>query len=417
MTIDKNLSSKEYSAPIIRQINQATCKTPWKESISLWLGQLWNGFDIALEIIEVLQWTVKDLNKWKNTSVMYSPNAGLASLRTEVAKNQSLKDGKEYDMENVAITIWVQNAMQATIWVLKQNGAKRVLIPEINFWIYKKIPASYDMEVVTYKLTDDFGIDLKDLENKVEKDDLIIFNSPANPTWKVLSEQEVKQLWELLENKLTRWYAISDEIYDELVYEPWKKATSISKYFDRTIVLNWVSKSWAMAGDRVGWVVSQNKDFIKAFVSFNTNQISSPPTLSQLMALPVVKWETAETITKYRKILLNNREYVMNVFDRLGIKYTKPEWSFYIFPKIIDKIPNPKTNRTIYKFSYDLSAQENGVVVIPWEAFWDSKQAQESIRISLAVPEEKFQEGIDRLVKALNVEDFEHPNEQEKTMI
>jgi len=401
MTIDNSLFSKEYSSPIIRQINQAACKIPWKESISLWLWQLWDGFDIAPEIIEVLQWSIKDLSEWKNTSVMYSPNSGLASLRVEVAKKQSLKDGKEYDMENVGITIWVQNAMQATIWVLRQNGAKRVLIPEINFWIYKKIPVSYNMEVITYKLNDDYSIDLGDLEWKLKKDDLIIFNSPANPTWKVLSEQEVGQLWDLLENKLTEWYVVSDEIYDELVYEQWKQTTSISKYFDRIITLNWVSKSWAMAGNRVGWVVSSNKDFIKAFVSFNTNQISSPPTLSQLMTLPVVKWKTIETIEKYKQILLNNRKYVINVFDRLGIDYTKPEWSFYIFPKIIDKVPNPKTNRSIYKFCYDLAAQENGVVVIPWEAFWNTDKSKENVRISLAVSEEKFQYGIDRLITAL----------------
>lgn len=401
MTIDNSLFSKEYSSPIIRQINQAACKIPWKESISLWLWQLWDGFDIAPEIIEVLQWSIKDLSEWKNTSVMYSPNSGLASLRVEVAKKQSLKDGKEYDMENVGITIWVQNAMQATIWVLRQNGAKRVLIPEIKFWIYKKIPVSYNMEVITYKLNDDYSIDLGDLEWKLKKDDLIIFNSPANPTWKVLSEQEVGQLWDLLENKLTEWYVVSDEIYDELVYEQWKQTTSISKYFDRIITLNWVSKSWAMAGNRVGWVVSSNKDFIKAFVSFNTNQISSPPTLSQLMTLPVVKWKTIETIEKYKQILLNNRKYVINVFDRLGIDYTKPEWSFYIFPKIIDKVPNPKTNRSIYKFCYDLAAQENGVVVIPWEAFWNTDKSKENVRISLAVSEEKFQYGIDRLITAL----------------
>jgi aspartate/methionine/tyrosine aminotransferase len=116
MTIDSKLQNIEYNPPIIRQINQAACKTPWKESISLWLGQLWNGFPLSPKIIQVKEEIITNLEQWINNSVMYSPNAWNLKLREDIAKEQNVKDGKKYDIDNVLVTIWVQNAMQTTIW-------------------------------------------------------------------------------------------------------------------------------------------------------------------------------------------------------------------------------------------------------------------------------------------------------------
>ena len=487
-------NSMNVEVPLIRKINQLLQKykkkNPYDEVYNLWIWQI--TFKTDEKIIKAWIKALEEENIF-----WYWPAEWIKELREGIAKKQTEKDWKEYSFEDVIVTLWVQWAMQLAIYTLKQNWAKRILIPEINFWIYHKIPKAYGIEVVTYKLTDDYGIDLKDLKNKIKKDDLVILNFPSNPTWRILYDEEAKELWKLLNEKLTEWFVISDEIYDELVYEPWKTTTSISKYFNRVAIVNGFSKSWGMAGVRVGYLImppwlfedvqeevknffkdkfqkiastsrrymlkwekikttfkkifklestvnqiklellkeieeqnlnnekqieefvteklkSMSHALIKVITANARTQYSCPPTISQKMALPVIKGETTATIQEYRETFLKNREYVISVFDRLGIEYTKPEWGFYIFPRIIDKIPQNYTN--VIEFCKYL-AENKGIAVIPWETFWKDKRAKESIRISLAVEPKQFKKSIDKLIQNLNIEDFGAPNEEEKNMI
>ena len=171
------------------------------------------------------------------------------------------------------VTIGVQNAVYTSLLTLAKLGAKRVLIPEIHFGIYKKIPLDFGMEVVSYPLKDDFGIDEKALNGIIKEDDVLIINSPSNPTGRVLSLEEQKSLGELLAKKLTQGYVISDEIYGQLVYDA-PKAISFSAFFDRTIVVDGISKSAAAAGLRVGWIITNNEKLAKAFTSNNATIIS-----------------------------------------------------------------------------------------------------------------------------------------------
>jgi aspartate/methionine/tyrosine aminotransferase len=152
-----------------------------------------------------------------------------------------------------------------------------------------------------------------------------------------------------------------------------------------------------MAWTRVGWIISENKKLIQAMTAFNTNQISSPPTENQLIAIPVVNWQTRKTIEWYNKILLQNRETAKKVLDNLDMKYIEPKWSFYIFPEIINHITN--TNKTVFDYCLNTAKQENWVVIIPGKAFWETPKATNNIRISLAVNSTKFEEAMDRFKK------------------
>jgi aspartate/methionine/tyrosine aminotransferase len=153
-----------------------------------------------------------------------------------------------------------------------------------------------------------------------------------------------------------------------------------------------------MAWARVGWIISENKKLIKAMTAFNTNQISSPPTENQLMSIPVVNWETKNTIEWYNKILLQNREIAKRVLEHLDMKYVEPKWSFYIFPEIINNLTS-NTNKAVFDYCLNTAKQENWVVVIPGEAFWETTKATNNIRISLAVDPINFEEAMDRFKK------------------
>ncbi|MBS2099440.1 pyridoxal phosphate-dependent aminotransferase [Carboxylicivirga linearis] len=378
MSIDERLANTNFPLPAIRQVNMAKHAT----GISLGLGEL-KGFEVDNKIKQAMT------ESWDDGAACYTQNAGLPQLRKEVADRQHHEDGCSYTVDNVIITIGVQNAVYSSIKTLAKLGAKRVLIPSIHFGIYKKIPAEFGLEVITYPLYDDFSIDLQSLESMLQKDDVMILNSPSNPTGRVYSDEELQALADLLKSKLTEGYVISDEIYGQLVYDG-EDFHSFSKYFSRTIVVDGISKSGAVAGLRVGWVITQNEKLAKAIISNNATVISTPPTPNQWAAIPIVKGDTKETIKHYNKTLLENRNKVVSFLEKMNITYNAPRGSFYIFPKVSGILGDK-----VKEFCIQTAGEENGVVVIPGEAFG----APEYLRISLASFE--LEEGLIRLEKAL----------------
>lgn len=376
MNIDERLANSNFPLPAIREVNLSKHAT----GISLGLGEL-KDFKVDTKIFEALS------DNWLNGATSYTQNAGLPELRKAIAAKQKFQDGFKYTEEHVVVTIGVQNAIYASIKTLSKLGARRVLIPAIHFGIYKKIPAEFDMEVITYPLNDDFSIDTKMLEKIVLPNDVVILNSPSNPTGKVFSDMELKKLASILEKRLTSGYVIADEIYGSLVYDG-EGFKSFSAYFDRTIIADGISKSGAVAGLRVGWLITRNKQLAKAFTSNNASIISTPPTANQFAALPIVNGETQKTINTYNQTLKLNRDKVVKMLDELNIEYNLPEGSFYIFPKISESIDTKD-------FCLNTAKKENGVVVIPGIAFG----AKEYIRISLASNE--MEEGLKRLKEAL----------------
>ncbi len=378
MNIDEQLATTDFPLPAIREVNMAMHKT----GISLGLGEL-KTFQPDKKILTALT------NSLKNSGVNYCPNAGLPELRTAVAESQKLQDKYNYTIDNVVVTIGVQNAIYSSIKTLSKLGANRVLIPEIYFGIYKKIPKEFNLEVITYSLTDDYGIDLDALSKQIKSDDIFVLNTPANPTGRVLSHNEQKALGELLAGKLTSGYVISDEIYSKLVYDG-EAAVSFSAFFDRTIVVNGISKSGAVAGLRVGWVITKNLLLAKAIVSNNATIISAPPTANQYAAIPVVKGDTQKTIGTYNSTLKKNRDMVMSLLQKYSIPFVKPTGSFYVFADL-----KSYTGNNSKDFCINIAKKENGVVVIPGIAFG----APSKIRISLAT--NMIEEGIRRFINAL----------------
>jgi aspartate/methionine/tyrosine aminotransferase len=243
--------------------------------------------------------------------------------------------------------------------------------------------------VVLYPLTFNFGIDIQALDDILQDDDIVILNSPANPTGRVFTLVEMQALGRLFTKKLSRGFVISDEIYGKLVYEgnPYQ---TFSSFFDRTIVLDGISKSAAAAGFRVGWVITRNVKLAQAVTSNNAAIISCPPTAAQHAAIPVVNGETKNTINEYNRVLKENRDIVAKALNEANIPYILPAGSFYIFPKIGELI---KTS--VKEFCLKTAKKENGVVVIPGEAFG----APMHVRISLASLE--IEEGIARFINAV----------------
>lgn len=362
--------ASETKPPIIRQINALA----HKNAIRLWLWEL--PFSVAPEIKEVFR-------NLRDEDYRYWPNAWLTPLREAVSK----KYNPNWTTENSLITIWVQEAVEVSLSALRKAWAKKVMIPEINFWIYKKNPTELWFSVLTFKLNEDFSIDLEAFEKQVasERPDVIIINSPGNPTWYIYSEEEMLAISKIL-SKYWNPFVISDDIYSELAY--WREFTPIYDKYKNTIVVDWISKSWAAAWLRVWWIYCENKEFITVCVWESTRMISNPPTPTQLAALPVVKWETQETIDWYKNILSSNSQIVRKSLQDLWIEVSDSMGWFYSFPNVSNYTWNDTED--FCKFA---ASREDWVVVIPWKAFWRPT----NIRISFATSEENIVEWMKRL--------------------
>jgi len=379
MTIDERLANTHFPLPAIREVNMAKHPT----GISLGLGEL-KEFDVDHQIIEAIS---KSLS---GNGTSYTQNGGLPQLCEAVAEAHSGKTGITCTASQVVITIGVQNALYTTIKTLANLGAKRILIPEIHFGVYKKIPSDFNLEVTTYPLTTDFGINLNTLSEILRNDDIIILNTPANPTGRVLTTHELTELANLLNKKLNNGYVISDEIYNELVYDG-EASQCFARFFNRTIVVDGISKSAAAAGLRVGWVITPSANLAQAITSNNATIISSPPTANQYGAIPVVKGFTVESINNYNRILKDNCELACSILKQNNISFIKPRGSFYLFPNLQSQLGSDTKT-----FCIETAKEKNGVVVIPGSAFG----APSYIRISLAT--NRIEEGMNRLISFLN---------------
>lgn len=359
--------------PIIREINSIA----HPNAIRLWLGEL--PFPIDRKILDVV------LLDPKPEYFRYCPNAWVIEVRKEIAKNYNSNS----DENNVLVTIWVQEAMYISLLTLKELWLNKVLIPEISFWIYSKIPTELWMKISRFKLNPDFSIDIKEFEKTIKemKPEIIILNSPANPTWYIYSETEIKKIVEILKRNWAP-FVISDDIYSKLSFK--RDFTSIHDKYENTIVVDWISKSWASAWLRVGWIYSKNKWIIKICSWKSTTIISSPPTLNQYMALPVIKWETETSILSYKDVLEHNFDIVKKYLSTLNVTIQESMWWFYSFPEV-----SHYTWNDTEEFCRYAAKDEEWVVVIPWKAFWKPKH----IRISFA--SDKIEEWMKRLIKLL----------------
>ncbi|EKE26389.1 MAG: hypothetical protein ACD_4C00306G0005 [uncultured bacterium (gcode 4)] len=365
--------AQEEQIPLIRQINSIA----HPNAIRLWLWEL--PYEVDDKILEIIK-------NPKEEYFRYAPNAWIIPLRRSVALNY----WNEYNEENVVITIWVQEAMFIVLSILKKLWAKKILIPEIYFWIYKKIPSELWLEIETFALDSHFKPNFENLENKLNSfnPEIIIINSPCNPTWTIYSKEDNKKLAEIfLKNRNP--IVISDEIYNKLTFN--EEFETFFNYYENTIVVDWISKSWASAGLRVWWIFNWNKDLSKLFIWIWTTIKSSTPTLNQYAAMPIVNWETKNSIDSYKEKLKINSLVVEKYLNELWIVFNSSQWWFYMFPDIKDFVWDDSED-----FCRFAAKNENWVVVIPWKAFWKPT----NVRISFA--SDKIEEWMKRFSMLLS---------------
>ncbi|MGH9567774.1 MAG: aminotransferase class I/II-fold pyridoxal phosphate-dependent enzyme, partial [Candidatus Angelobacter sp.] len=223
----------------------------------------------------------------------------------------------------------------------------------------------------------------------------VLFVSPSNPTGAVYSEDEVRQLGEwIAENNL---WLVTDEIYEHLVYDG-RVAPSVPVVVpaitDRCIVINGVSKTYAMTGWRVGWMIGPTK-IIKGATNLQSHSTSNVNNVAQRAALAAVEGDLV-AVDEMRAAFDRRRGILYEGLNEIpGVSCILPQGAFYVFPSFEGILNRELAGRKL-KSTLELASillKDAGVAIVPGEAFGLPGYA----RLSYALGEDKVAEGVRRI--------------------
>ncbi len=267
----------------------------------------------------------------------YMNNAGFDSTREQVANSLNRKHQTKFTKDNI---IMVTGAASGLNIIFKSilNKDDEVITFAPYFMEYNYYITGYDGKVVTVSPnTKNFQPNLDEFKEKItDKTKAVLINTPNNPTGVVYSEDTIKEISKILEEKEKEYnheiYLISDEPYRELVYDN-IKVPFITKYYNNTLIVYSFSKSLSLPGERIGYIVIPNevvnyKELINALTI--SNRIIGCVNAPSLMQLVIEKCidETVDI-----KIYNDNRNFLYKELTNLGFTCVKPEGAFYLFMK------------------------------------------------------------------------------------
>jgi aspartate aminotransferase len=242
-----------------------------------------------------------------------------------------------------------------------------------------------------------FKFTVEDLNSALtSKTKAILLNSPNNPTGVVYDKLELEQIAEFA--KQHDLLLISDEMYEKLIYGESKHISiaSISQdAFSRTVVINGMSKTYAMTGWRIGYAASANTHIIKLMSNIQSHTTSNPNSIAQYASVEAINGDQT-SVELMREQFKKRRDYMVDRVNSIdNISCLKPEGAFYVMLNI-SKLIGKKFNGITINGSLDFTEKllvDSKVAVIPGDAFGVSKY----VRLSYATSIENIREGLDRI--------------------
>lgn len=322
----------------------------------------------------------------------YSSNAGAIELRCEICRYMERRFNLQYSPENeVLVTVGGSEAIDLAIRVLATNGDE-VIIPEPSFVAYKgcTLFARATPVPLRLKAENEFRIKREDLAKVVtEKTKVLILAYPNNPTGAIMQYDDYAEIVDFLKDR--EIMIISDELYAELTYEG--KHVSIANFEqmkDRTIVVNGLSKAYAMTGWRIGYACA-HRDIMEQMKKVHQYAIMCAPTTAQYAAIEALKNsddEVADMVKEYNR----RRRLVLDGFRSIGLECFEPKGAFYVFPDIRN------TGMTSDEFCERLLMEEK-VLMVPGNAFGECGEG--FVRATYATSTENLIEAIKRTERFL----------------
>lgn len=331
----------------------------------------------------------------------YTPSSGISELKKAVC-NKLLKDNSlKYQPEQIVISNGAKHSIYNALCAILNPGDE-VIIP-VPYWLSypEMVRLAYGKPVfVKTKAENDFKITAEELKNAItSKTKALILNTPNNPTGSVYTKEELEELAKIIGE--ANIFVISDEIYEKLIYEGShiSIASLNEKIKELTILVNGMSKAYAMTGWRIGYTAS-SLEIAKVMSNIQSHTTSNPNSIAQYASVAALSGD--ETVIKRMAEEFNKRRiYMVERINKIkGLKSNKPQGAFYVMVNI-DEYIGKEIKGKIIRGSIDFAnalIEGANVAVVPALPFGMDNY----IRISYATSIENIEKGLNRIEEFLN---------------
>ncbi len=390
MELSKKACSIKSSSTLAISAKSAELKAAGKDMVTFGVGE--PDFDTPPHIREAAKKAIDEGH------TRYTAAAGTPALRQAVCDKLKEDNGLDYTPAQVIISNGAKHSLMNTFMTILNDGDE-VIIPAPYWLSYAEmVKISGGVPVIVHtKKENRFMLTKEELESAyTAKTKAVILTSPSNPTGMVYTMEDLQMIADFA--VAHDIFVISDEIYEKLIYDEGKKHISIAslgkEIYDRTIIINGVSKSYAMTGWRIGFAAVP-LDIAKIMSSLQSHMTSNPNSIAQEATLAALKGPqdcVAEMCAEFKK----RRDYIFEREEAIPmISALKPEGAFYLFVDVsgtYGKAYNGKIIQSAADFATVL-LEEKFVAVVPCADFG----MPDYIRLSYAASMEMIQKGMDRI--------------------
>lgn len=335
-------------------------------------------------------WHIRDegIYSLEKGRTFYTANAGLLELREEINRYLNRRFDLNYDPKSgILVTVGGSEAIDIALRAMVDPGDE-VIIPQPSYVSYEPcaVLAGATPVIIELKNENQFCLTAAELEAAItDKTKVLILPFPNNPTGAIMERRDLEEIAKVIEKHDI--FVLSDEIYSELCYtENHVSIANIPGMWERTILINGFSKSYAMTGWRLGYACGPVQ-IIEQMYKIHQFCIMCAPTTSQYAAIDALKNGDAD-VQMMRDSYNQRRRYLVNAFREMGLECFEPFGAFYMFPCV------KQFGMTSDEFASRLLHEEK-LAVVPGNAFGDSGEG--FLRISYAYSLEKLKVAMGRL--------------------
>jgi aspartate aminotransferase len=326
----------------------------------------------------------------------YTPVGGILPLKDAVIEKLRKDNGLSYSREEVMVSCGAKHTLYNIAQALLDPGDE-VIIPA-PYWVSypdQALLAGATPVIVRTEESEGFMLRAEDLEAAVSpRTKALVLNSPSNPTGACYTRERLEEIARVVARHDVM--VISDEIYEKLLYDGAEHVSLASlggEAREKTIVVNGVSKSYAMTGWRIGYAAGP-APVIKAMTNIQSQSTSNPASIAQWAALEALTGPQ-DSVEEMRREFDARRRYLVQALNAVrGITCLSPGGAFYVFPNT-SALYGGRVKGSLELAAYLL--EEAGVALVPGEAFGDDN----FVRISYATAMEDIKRAVQRIGAAV----------------
>ena len=330
----------------------------------------------------------------------YTQVDGTPELKAAIIEKFRAENGLEFTEDRVIVSNGAKQSLY-NLMVAVLNKGDEVIVPA-PYWVsYPDMVKLADAEPAILSATAEHGYKItpKELENTInENTRMVIFNSPSNPTGKVYSEGEYRDLGDVL-IEYPKIYIACDDIYEHIYWgrSPYRTfLNACPELAERTVVVNGVSKGYAMTGWRIGYLAGP-ADMVKALKKVQGQSTSCASSISQAAAVAALTGPQ-DCVEEMRTAFEERYHYIQGALNELpGVECPDCDGAFYAFPSFQGFIDNMQALSTDVELA-NWFLEEAGVATVPGSAFG----APGHLRLSYASSMDELADAIGRMKRAMN---------------